>query len=553
MMGMLSRSSGSNVGEKVLKPSEVRALRKAKNQRSSMSEAENGAQGVLRQIAAMRAQLGGETMSKKSVAQSEKALLDVCDELLSTEGNYLRDVKLTVEEYLMPLQSIVPAKLHGDVFANLQQLLGMHELLDADLKPARDAPTREEKAEKIAGAFKKFIPFFKMYANYSHGYATAPENLVELRQAHPKARGVLEAAEGESGPFLAALLFRPVQRMCVYPLLFKQALKHVEEGSPLHKQLMDVFVAIESTIIQVNDSVRKQAELARTADILLSEVGGEVAELLTPSRTLALEVDVDMKLAAGGGLLVNPEWKIRRSYHWYLLTDVLLVCRPKTLSLKEGRFAKKLLVSLSDVSVVTADGANVEIEPTPSTASFPLKPTPAAAAPPPMVAQSFPVSGSKANLNAGRRSLVSSARNMIGLGKPMRETSVTAPKDEEEVDDEDEEEDDGGGELDISDRAGAFHHVRISKAVDHEDRTSSAPVKGFRAGKEKVEAADKVDKVDKVEVLRLRVRQEGGHETDYKCWCASEGSKQHLISRIYGLQRELEHALNRGGGAPKSP
>lgn len=562
MMTALRRASGSDVGERVLKPSEIRAL-KNKRRGSSFNGAGNGAQGVLRQIAEMRAKLGGQTMTKKTES-SEQALLDVCDEILKTEGNYLRDVKMTCDKFLVPLQPLVPGKLHGEVFANLQQLLGMHELLAGDLAPAAAASTREDKARKIAMAFKKFIPFLKMYANYSHSYASASERLADLKADHPKAKQLIEAAEGDAGPFLEALLFRPVQRMCVYPLLFKQAIKHVEAGSELHGQLSEVFSTIETTILQVNDNVRRQAELERTADILLSEVGGEVAELLNPSRTLQMEADVDMKQASGGGLL-NPEWKIRRTYRWYLLTDVLLVCRPKALSLKSGGFAKKLIVNLSTLQMFSFDerGQRVNIdsadgEDGETSSSLPNRDalTKNQGASP--TAMSFPVRSSITEPPIGKRrsGIAQNVRSMLGMGK---QTSVTAIAGRQDDDQNDDDEDEALDEVDLDvtlERASAFHH-----GVHQADRTSSAPVKSrfgwARGNKKEDKGADRAtgsDKAaerepDKPEVLRFVV-SEGKNEAEYKCWCASEHQRNELVAKLLSLQRaqrKYENALNRGG------
>ena len=58
-------------------------------------------------------------------------------------------------------------------------------------------------------------------------------------------------------------------------------------------------------------------------------------ELLAAARSLELEMMVDMKAAS----LWSLEWRVRRSFKWYVFNDVLLVCRPNKLD--EG-FHKKL-------------------------------------------------------------------------------------------------------------------------------------------------------------------------------------------------------------------
>ena len=103
---------------------------------------------------------------------------------------------------------------------------------------------------------------------------------------------------------------------------------------------------------------------------------------------------------------------------------------------------------------------------------------------------------------------------------------------------------------------GSLENLRVQQRLwkaqtAQEQRAYEAAVPAARATLSRKTAA--LVETTQAEVLRLRVRQDGGHETDYKCWCASEGSKQELVARIYALQHELEHQLNRGGGVPDSP
>ena len=53
--------------------------------------------------------------------------------------------------------------------------------------------------------------------------------------------------------------------MCVYPLLFKQAVKFTAEGSPLHTRFEEAFNSVQATIEHVNDAVRRNAEQQHTA------------------------------------------------------------------------------------------------------------------------------------------------------------------------------------------------------------------------------------------------------------------------------------------------
>ena len=56
-----------------------------------------------------------------------------------------------------------------------------------------------------------------------------------------------------------------VWQMCVYPLLFKEALKHAEEHSELHRRLTNAFQSVTATVTQVNERVRATSEMQHMA------------------------------------------------------------------------------------------------------------------------------------------------------------------------------------------------------------------------------------------------------------------------------------------------
>ena len=77
-----------------------------------------------------------------------------------------------------------------------------------------------------------------------------------------------------------ALLFRPVQRMCLYPLLFKRMVNCTSEGLPLHKLCEQAFNGVQQLNAEVNENVRnmesklhmmeaRDARLARMASVEL--------------------------------------------------------------------------------------------------------------------------------------------------------------------------------------------------------------------------------------------------------------------------------------------
>ena len=140
---------------------------------------------------------------------------------LHPSSRSLQDLRFTIAELLTPLQKLLTAAAHNAVFANLQQIAELHARLEDELQEAKRVP-KKEKGEKIASAFIALLPFFKMYATYCANYGDVAHALEQVQQDAASA-ALLHDVYERSGTTLAALLFRPVQRICLYPLLFKQA------------------------------------------------------------------------------------------------------------------------------------------------------------------------------------------------------------------------------------------------------------------------------------------------------------------------------------------
>ena len=143
------------------------------------------------------------------------------------------------------MADILSHSAHSTIFANLAMLVELHNKLAADLAPARamDASetTKDFRAmgDSIASAFLVLAPFFRMYAIYSANYKDVPAALSTAKEDEPVAdflreqeqRDSEEKGEGKSAT-LSALLFRPVQRMCAYPLLFKEVVNATRKRRP---------------------------------------------------------------------------------------------------------------------------------------------------------------------------------------------------------------------------------------------------------------------------------------------------------------------------------
>ena len=160
---------------------------------------------------------------------------------------------------------------------------------------------------------------------------------------------LIDEAEATRGVALQALLFRPVQRLCLYPLLLQKMTRSSTEGSPMREACEKAFAALQSLNSEVNETVRQMEARLRMTEVLMHVDG--VDHLIEANRQLHLEALVDMKCPTSSAL---TSWGVRRSYKWYVLSDYLLICRPRRTG--EG-FNKKVLWPLADLYVAPANGS----------------------------------------------------------------------------------------------------------------------------------------------------------------------------------------------------
>lgn len=265
-------------------------------------------------------------------------------EIIETEHNYVQDVRFLVDSFLRPMSAIVPAELVRAIFANAEQILQLHAAIDAELGPQLEAAP-PVLLQKISECFVTRIPFFKMYATYSSNYVYAASKLRFLRTTDEKVSNWLEKLENQYNTTLLALLIRPVQRICQYPLHFREVSSHLAAGGIDEagaKQFNAVAESMQNTIAAVNEKVREQENVLRMRGILTAELQG-AAELLSPSRSLVFEGHVRLRVEGS----LRPEWRAKREYKVYVFSDLMLIARQ---NLTNSGFSVKVRMPLPEVT-----------------------------------------------------------------------------------------------------------------------------------------------------------------------------------------------------------
>ena len=223
------------------------------------------------------------------------------------------------------------------IFCNVEQLLELHEGLVAEIAAAcggggggggggQPLPLQQtaDVLRRIADAFARRMAFFKLYSMYCSNFVFSSSRLSCVRETLPAVQQLLTEVEGQYQTTALGLMIRPVQRVCQYPLLFREVLKHLQNDDPGAADFARMVGQMEETIETVNEKVRAQENGLRMRGILTAELqGAGLADLISPSRALVHEAIV--RLRAEGSL--RPEWRAKREYKIYVFSDLLLIAR----------------------------------------------------------------------------------------------------------------------------------------------------------------------------------------------------------------------------------
>jgi len=221
-----------------------------------------------------------------------------------------------------------------EVFGNVETLIQINnellEHLEEELK--KRASLKDVSAANLAEiygpAFKRIMPFFKLYAVYCHQYPLAISKLTEIRAENPDLNAFLREREKKAGTSLSSLLIKPVQRICKYPLLFRELLKHMSSipGVESHKiEIQTTYNVVQQIAGDVNGIVAEKENNESLLDVY-EELGGEasVPWLITPSRKFVTKLQV---LVAESPYNVEPKLHVL-----YVCNDLIMLGKGKDIN-----------------------------------------------------------------------------------------------------------------------------------------------------------------------------------------------------------------------------
>lgn len=285
----------------------------------------------------------------------------VISELVSTEANYVRDLKAIMDGIICPIeqQQLLDKQTIKEAFINIQQILGLNESI---LEVLKDSMQRLEGLEKTTQMSKPYfiffnefvtiIPFFKMYYEYSQNFEKSGKVRLKLKQtnrAYSDFIAQVKRSPMMRGLDLEDLLVKPIQRLPKYLLLLKDLFKHTMKDHPDYDNIHSSLEQFEKINNENNQYIN---------ELLMFYKMAELQKLLQHSKHKKKIIKSNRKFVMEEAYtLYNKLAHQQQEVLCYFLTDLIVVTErviEKSLSNKpkETKYKITKLIYLKYNSVV---------------------------------------------------------------------------------------------------------------------------------------------------------------------------------------------------------
>ncbi|KAI8813459.1 hypothetical protein BJ742DRAFT_431196 [Cladochytrium replicatum] len=248
---------------------------------------------------------------------------EVIYEVLVTEREYVRDLKIITELFLRRIREkgLLNHKGIAIVFSNVEQLVPVNmELLNYLEQRRREG---FGSIREVGDVFLAVAPFFKIYNTYC-GNQPEAVSFLRTQKSNPELQLFLQYCQLRPecrGLDIGAFLLKPIQRICKYPLLLKQILKHTNKDHKDFTKLTEAYNLLTRVVDIVNDQRRQVENRQKMISVLAKlEFQDRVRLSSDPTRRFVHEGMVT-KFSTGGIFRTQHRWGV-------LLTDCFILAKP---------------------------------------------------------------------------------------------------------------------------------------------------------------------------------------------------------------------------------
>ncbi|XP_074040485.1 uncharacterized protein isoform X2 [Leptinotarsa decemlineata] len=279
-------------------------------------------------------------------------------ELIKTEVAYIKTLKVVTDLFLACLKDLQSHNLLKEIdtdklFSNITEILDANVIfwrntlfpLVRDMRKYKRTSCLENMLEGVHSIQDIFQPYYKYCAEQSRCQHYCRENLdSEVFTAYLT---WCESQKECNRLRLMDILVQPMQRLTKYGLLLKAILKNTDEDVE-RENLQTMIKLVDEFVNNVNSSLKHRQDKERLKGIIariesydiVESKDDDIEKILKKEKSLTqldltrpmLNCPVERKrhLLLEGDLKLKDSGASKMEVHCFLLTDMLLVCKPST-------------------------------------------------------------------------------------------------------------------------------------------------------------------------------------------------------------------------------
>eukprot|EP00730_Choanoeca_flexa_P015398 TRINITY_DN7063_c0_g1_i1.p1 TRINITY_DN7063_c0_g1~~TRINITY_DN7063_c0_g1_i1.p1 ORF type:complete len:1022 (+),score=306.94 TRINITY_DN7063_c0_g1_i1:61-3126(+) len=202
------------------------------------------------------------------------------DEMLQTEVDYLDNLKMMVESYVIPMRRRIGQPFEeatvDTIFGNIEQLHDLATRFHADLVKAVNT-------DSVGQCFEEHAEDFKVYSRYCSNHPKACEELARVLKEDTQIKAFFAACQllVEKAITLEGFLLKPVQRICQYPLQLRELIKLTDDGHADHYALTQALARMQEMALEINEDKRHKEEIVRLQERFEGWTGRDITDYST--------------------------------------------------------------------------------------------------------------------------------------------------------------------------------------------------------------------------------------------------------------------------------
>ncbi|KAF9255254.1 hypothetical protein L218DRAFT_1036269 [Marasmius fiardii PR-910] len=286
-----------------------------------------------------------EDVRSSSSSNPPETARNIIREIVETERKYVQDLEI-MQKYAIALSrsNIINQDTIHLLFPNLNQVLNFQRKFLIRIEGTAELPWHEQ---RWGQHFMDSEEDFRVYEPYCANYTAASELMLIYEQSLSALNHLINV-KGE----LPAFLFKPIQRVCQYPLLLNSLIKASSDDNYPHLiELEAGSEAVKRTIHKINEA-RRQGENESAVRNLQSRVEDWKGHRLENFGQLMLY-----------GVFIVTKSDVDREYHIFLFEKILICCREALPGPVNGRKVSKSnsILKKQSVSMLSNHQKNIPL------------------------------------------------------------------------------------------------------------------------------------------------------------------------------------------------